>query len=218
MVFKNNVVLTWGRFTDWNIDKACIEQVLSEDELLRCMRIRIDDAQRCALYSRYFLRMLLAESLGQDPEALVFSYSEHGKPSVAGIEFNVSHSAKIWACATTKKSTIGFDIEKISPFSSGVAERFFCKKELAYLEEGDKALRFARIWAGKEAAIKYQGGRVLDGIKRYHIDFKTQHHAVVGDGRSQMHLEYIEVDPEYVACLCVQEPVQVSLEQLEMSK
>ncbi len=211
-------MLTWGRFSDWDIDRALIDQVLSEDELFRCMRIRVDDAQRCALHSRYFLRMLLGERLGQDPDALVFNYSEYGKPSVAGIEFNVSHSANIWACVTTKKATLGFDIEKISPFSVRMAKRFFCKKELAYLAEGDIALRFARLWAGKEAAIKHQGGRVLDGIKRYHIDFKTQRHAVVGDDRSRMHLEYVEVDPEYVACLCVQEPAQVSLEQLEMSK
>ena len=65
------------------------------------------------------LRAILAEYLSVEPRQLTFSYSSHGKPSLADplcdIQFNVSHSDDLMVAAICREWPIGVDIEKEDP-------------------------------------------------------------------------------------------------------
>jgi 4'-phosphopantetheinyl transferase len=109
-------------------------ETLCQEELARADRFRFGHLRRRFVAGRGVLRAILADYLSVEPQRVLFSYSSHGKPSVAGshcnIEFNVSHSHDLMVAAICRGAAIGVDIEKEDPQFQGkdVAERFFSKK------------------------------------------------------------------------------------------
>lgn len=103
------------------------------------------------------------EKFGLNESEMEIRPGSHGKPYFAnapGIFFNVSHSGSMAAAAFSEKE-IGCDIEKIACHDISIAERFFTRKEVAFIvSAGDDAqlqARFVRIWTLKESIIKAAG-------------------------------------------------------------
>lgn len=74
-----------------------IAPALSDDEHSRAERFRFPADRRAFLVSRAVLRCILGRYLGEAPAKLSFTYGVHGKPALAGSEFqwlrfNASHS------------------------------------------------------------------------------------------------------------------------------
>ncbi len=83
-----------------------------------------------------------------------------GKPYfVGGPEVSISHTGRIWMCAVSD-TPVGLDVqEKRTVKYVSIAERFFTPLEADYIKksaEGPKNA-FYRIWARKEAYVKYTG-------------------------------------------------------------
>ena len=114
----------------------------------------------------------------------------HGKPyypDLPGFAFNFSHSGDWIVLAVRDGANIGIDLQKIVPVKSGIdaiAERCCRPEETAFLhfcrteetpslrscgrdESAEKAEIFFRLWAIREAFLKYTG----DGI--FHNDIKN---------------------------------------------
>lgn len=108
------------------------------------------------------MREILAAYAGVAPEALVFSYTPHGKPGLtAGPAFNLSHAGGWAALAVTPAPVaLGIDIEAVRKVESAVAERFFGpaeRAELAGFPPEDWPMGFFRCWTRKEAVVKACG-------------------------------------------------------------
>lgn len=82
----------------------------------------------------------------------------HGKPELPNValEYNVSHSGILWVCIVGEEP-VGIDIQEVRPADyEKIADRFFTKDELHYVELwGEDG--FFDIWVRKEAYVKYLG-------------------------------------------------------------
>jgi 4'-phosphopantetheinyl transferase len=140
---------------------------LSEDELKRADRFRMEVHRRRFAVGRGFLRALLASHLGAAPDELRFAYGPQGKPRLEGpgryLRFNLSHSRDLALAAISRGIEVGVDLEKIRSQVDleGIARRFFSPAEAADLlarPEAERPLAFFRCWTRKEAFIKAKGG------------------------------------------------------------
>jgi 4'-phosphopantetheinyl transferase len=138
--------------------------LLDPRERERAARFHFVKHRDAFIASHAWLRTLLGRYLGADPAAVEFTFGKHGKPSIEGspLRFNLSHSGGIAACAVTRGSEVGIDIELIRPIPDleNVARRSFHPEEycqLLALDERGRTAAFFRSWTRKEAYVKGLG-------------------------------------------------------------
>jgi 4'-phosphopantetheinyl transferase len=140
---------------------------LSGDEIARSERFCFPHLQTSFVIAHGMLRSVLARYLGRPPAALEFSYNQQGKPRLAHpgcrLQFNLSHSGTLGACAVAVDCDLGVDIEHIRqmPDLFDIARRFFSPEECADLEAvplDRREFAFFNCWTRKEAYIKAIGG------------------------------------------------------------
>ncbi len=171
------------------------------DEVLRCTEVSVDE-----------ILMGIRE-----PIEFQFTYGPHGKPYFsenylgenADLFFSLSHSGNYVLCALAHEE-VGADIQKIPEVEMkktererNIAERFFAKRErLWYQDAGEEVCRerFYRIWAGKEAYIKWTGNGLTEGLSSFEVDPDK---GMVNNGEAL--LWELEVPCGYVAAICKKE-------------
>lgn len=140
--------------------------LLSPDEAARAARFCFPHLQVSYVIAHGVLRSLLSKYLDAPPARIAFSYNQQGKPRItpAGcLQFNLSHSGALAACAVAADCDIGVDVEQIRqmPDLFDIARRFFSPEEcsdLAVVPIEQRGLAFFNCWTRKEAFIKAVGG------------------------------------------------------------
>jgi 4'-phosphopantetheinyl transferase len=146
--------------------------LLSPDERDRARAFRFDRHRRSFTLARAVLRTLLGRYLAMAPARIEFQYGPKGKPSVAALRFNASHSGDL-ALFAFAECEVGVDIERVRPVSDleRIAARFFTSEEsseIASLAEVRRIEAFFDCWTRKEAWWKATGeglsalGRPID--------------------------------------------------------
>ncbi len=150
--------------------------VLSEDELARAGRLRVESARAEFMAARGLLRLRLGALLGQAPEGLRFEVGPQGKPRLAdgrGVEFNVTHARGCLVLAVSRAGPVGVDVEPLDRAVEALelARTHFHPEELALiraeLDDERRAAVFFRCWTRKEAVVKADGRGLqvpLDGF------------------------------------------------------
>jgi 4'-phosphopantetheinyl transferase len=123
--------------------------------------------------ARAFLRHVLATYVA-DGTDLTLRETASGKPvfacpTLAGLHFNLSHSADVVFVAVSRTGPVGIDVERISPTVdwNGIARRFFHHTDVDWLfaQPPDCQLEaFFTLWTRKEAFAKARGGTVFEGL------------------------------------------------------
>jgi 4'-phosphopantetheinyl transferase len=145
-----------------------LRDILADDERHRADRFHFEKDRRHFTAGRGTLRTILAGYLGLRPEEIRFSYTNYGKPLLAGaneaLRFNLSHSHGLALLAVTRGREIGVDIEftrdNLERDGELLAERFFSRHEVAALRSLPPEVRreaFFHCWTRKEAYIKAHG-------------------------------------------------------------
>jgi 4'-phosphopantetheinyl transferase len=135
---------------------------LSPDEQARADRFHQSVHQERFIIARGMLRQIIGQYLKQPPSSLIFSYGDHGKPMIANLEFNLSHTSNLALLAISIDRPVGIDLEQIRPMENltKLAARFFTAEEHQTIMAADAAKRtelFFRTWTGKEAYLKAIG-------------------------------------------------------------
>ena len=115
--------------------------------------------------------MLLGELLHMLPERIAFTYSACGKPSVAGIEFNVAHSGEVILIAT-HQYRIGIDVEHMARTVDVVGMSGTCltARERALIVDSPSTQEaFFRLWTRKEAWLKAVGAGLSFPLRRVDV-------------------------------------------------
>jgi 4'-phosphopantetheinyl transferase len=153
---------------------------LSDDEVERANKLKVDDKKTQFVITRGVLRQLLSNVLDMSEKEIVFNYGEHNKPYLdcqynnQSVEFNVSHSGNYALIALGLKDKLGVDIEMINnkvDYQS-LSQRFFSnieRKSLLKINESEQLDTFYRIWTRKEAFIKATGKGVTFGLDRFSV-------------------------------------------------
>lgn len=150
------------------VQESTFWNVLSPEEKKRIHRYQFEHDRNRHLLSRGMLRYLLGHYLNVALEALVFKYSQYGKPSLespyckTGLQFNVSHSHNLILLAFCWNHPLGVDIEYMRPLTNAdqIAQKYFSSREYAiYLSVSSRHRReaFYNCWTRKEAFIKAIG-------------------------------------------------------------
>ena len=133
--------------------------ILNSEEAARAARFRFEEDRIRWSRSRAALRSILATYIAGIPEALEFTYSANGKPSLAGtgIEFNLSHAGDFAMVAVTMAAPVGVDIERIR-------EKIEIADLLRRLGETDLPDGLPELyarWTLREARTKAAGGQLF---------------------------------------------------------
>jgi 4'-phosphopantetheinyl transferase len=149
---------------------AAVGAVLSEDELLRAARFKVEDGRRNFVAARGALRVLLGRYLQEEPGALRFATTTNGKPRLVHpsmLQFNVSHSGDVGLIGVGGDE-LGVDVEQVKPRTDlqGLAKRVFTEREREAIE-GDE-LSFYRHWVAKEAFVKATG-RGVTSVRSFEV-------------------------------------------------
>lgn len=197
-----------------------LKSILSPDEQIKANKFRFPIHQNRFIIARANLRLILSKYLVVKPQAIEFSYSEKGKPSLAKhlnqqlIEFNLSHSENLALYGFTLKNKIGVDIEKIKENSDtdGIAKRFFTNNEyqiISQLSGKEKHKTFFKFWTSKEAYLKAIGEGLTGGLNNVEIKIKNQQIKLNTPNKSKQvisnwQLKQIDIEKDYIATIAVE--------------
>jgi len=147
--------------------------LLCEEERRRQARLATDFLRRRFALSHGLLRETLGRFLGQPAEALPIRRGKNGRPELVpagqtgfsgpdSVDFNLSYSGPLVACAVVRGRRIGVDIEQVSPriHTPGLERMVMSPEERAWLgamDSSDRNRAFFSIWVLKEAWAKARG-------------------------------------------------------------
>ena len=171
--------------------------ILSPDEQERADRFHFEQDRIHWSRARSFLKTILSHYTGQAPEAIRFSYGEHGKPELAppcnGLQFNLSHAGDWATIAITRSKPVGIDIERIRPNVDIAAL-------LRRLNETDLPNTISELfqtWARREARSKAAGGPLFavpdPAIHAVNIDAPEGYAAAVAIAEGEPLVRYCDL-------------------------
>ena len=129
-----------------------ILKYLSEEEIAKANRYKIEDDKIRSLLSSYLLKYVLKDNNVDNYNIIV---NEFGKPYLEGNKFyfNISHSHDFVVCAISNKE-VGIDIEKVRPVNELVLNKCFTNEEKDFVKNEQD---FIKVWTLKESYIKHIG-------------------------------------------------------------
>lgn len=142
---------------------ASARDSLSEDELARAAKFRLQCHRDRYVRGRAYIRRQLGSHVGAPAKSLTFRYLKNGKPFLAdGPYFNFSRSGSLGVLAISDAGPVGVDLEQYScnVDPDEVAEDCLTQDEIAALAELTGAARkerFLLFWTAKEALMKLTG-------------------------------------------------------------
>lgn len=152
---------------------AELESLLDEDERRRLDALRRPQPRRRFIAAHGAVRVIVGGCLAAPPEQLRWRRGRHGKPGLAGAwtgrQVNLSHSGRLAVVAVCERRPVGVDIQRLPPGfdPDRLAARYFPEPEAGFVaaaRPADRADRFVRLWARKEACVKAAGGRLMQGM------------------------------------------------------
>lgn len=162
---------------------------LTDDEIAKVSRYKMERDRLRGLYVRCFLRAILSRYANRHPNWWRFEYGDKGKPrlsadqfSKTGIEFNISHSRDYLLVAVCLNNSVldpialGVDIEHSRDNTNiqSIMTHYFSHLEidqLMALDESQQSTRFFDLWALKESYIKATGTGLATSLKGFSFDF-----------------------------------------------
>lgn len=156
----------------WSIDLGSgggdadrLWQTLSPDERFRADRLSISERREAHIRAHARLREILALYLKTNPQALVFTIGETGKPALDGevphLHFNLTTSADL-ALLGISHTPLGVDCERLDQRRDlvAIARRMFpcpAADAVAAAQGAERVDHFYRAWTALEAEVKADG-------------------------------------------------------------
>ncbi|MBB2893238.1 4'-phosphopantetheinyl transferase family protein [Flexivirga oryzae] len=138
---------------------------LSPLETERLQRLLRPDSRRRHLGARVLARWAVGRYLGQRPRDVRFAVGEYGRPLLIDgghLDFNLTHTDGLIACAVTTGATVGLDVETFPARAEAgrLITRVLTARELEHIEcTNQRGVReaLAEHWVLKEAYTKALG-------------------------------------------------------------
>lgn len=141
-------------------------------------KLKFDKDKRLSLAVGILMNYGL-EKYGLAEADMAYETTKEGKPTIVGrpdIFFNASHSGQ-YATVCFSDTPIGVDLQEFCKFNPNIAKRFFAESEyqaMMKLQEERQKERFFRLWALKEAYIKFTGRGMNQELDSFYFDFDTE--------------------------------------------
>lgn len=196
------------------IDEAL--SCLSDEELVRANRFKVESVRKNFLISHYLLRETLCRDLQTGSSSIRYRYGEHGKPHLdtpgrRNLHFSLSHSGNRILIAICHDYEIGVDIERIQESSKPLqlARYFMTEDEVLQLSElknlAAQRQFFFTLWTRKEAYVKAIGKGFFHALNKTSM---KQLSSGVYVPNSEDHRDYrvidLDIAGDYKAAVAIQ--------------
>lgn len=166
-------------------------------------------------YNYVIGRLLLKQALnffGLDNDLEKIEFQNNGKPMIAGVHFNISHSDHQVVCGISKEGRLGLDLEKIKPINFENFAAMFSVKEWARIKAAEDPTRtFYWYWTRKESIIKALG-QSLSYLHQIDLDAASNH--FMTDGQ-RWFLKDVITEDFFMGALCCELPIgQIDLVEI----
>ena len=164
-----------------HITQESLKRTLSYSELKKIDEFNSISERERYLYYRGILRQILSKYMELEPEKVILSISDKGKPYIKNSElkFNISHKNDLAVIALGTKCEIGVDIEylrnEIDYYK--IVKRFFTPEEVEKFNNFRPFYQrelFFRIWTMKEAIVKALGKDIVYYFNEFIIIFSEK--------------------------------------------
>ena len=195
---------------------AAASALLDAHERGRRDRFVFPEHARLFTLAHGLVRRTLMAHLGTSE--LKFSENQYGKPSVPGVEFNLSHTKGLVALGISDEGALGVDVETFERNTDvlSVAQHSFSDLEAADVTAcapADRKERFFRYWTLKESYIKARGMGLHLPLKAFsflleepHADhtsrIRIQMRADLGDKPERWYFEQTKLELDYFLAVC----------------
>jgi len=213
-------ILKMGETHLWRIDLKKHEEdvdiyrdFLSSQELKRAERFKHRQGERNFTITRGVLRWLLSQYTGILINRIKLRFSEHGKPFLPSVHFNIAHSSDYALLAFSRQNPVGVDVELVKDKRDfmRIAKHYFNPAELEEIESFQSAdiarQCFFAIWTRKEAYIKALGTGLFSELGSFGIPLGSTHVTGKGDGYIwQIHT--FTPARNYFGSICIRKPAK----------
>ena len=176
----------WLAFPDGITDSDLLQDyqhLLSSGERDRVQRLRIEKHRRERLIATALVRTTLSCYADVEARDWVFERNEHGRPRLVPgqcelpLQFNLSHTTGLIACAVTLGREIGVDVEDLERRTTtmAIADNYFAPSEvraLRALPAGEQRQRFLEYWTLKESYIKARGMGLALPLRKFFFELE----------------------------------------------
>ncbi|MEM0910629.1 MAG: 4'-phosphopantetheinyl transferase superfamily protein [Pseudomonadota bacterium] len=199
-----------------------LQAYLCPEEKLRASKFIKNQDKTTFIVAHALKRKMLSIYTGcKDPKKLRFSRNKNGKPFLVGYElnFNLSHSHSVVACAVDEKSECGVDIEnyrnikQLALLSNKVLTQ---KEQESQLHAEDANKDFLDKWVIKEAVLKKSGEGLAGGLKNVcTVSLYDNDHKAIDKNRSVMADKHIYQykSSDYTLAICTQSDCDIKLKE-----
>lgn len=225
---KGEIHIWYISLDQWRKKTGELKSLLSPEEITRGERFVIPDRANDFYIQKGLIRLLLSQYLNQNPENILFSSSETGKPFISNTElhYNVSHSNDLLLCGLSADAPLGVDIQHIYAISplDRIIKKILSPSEIKLIStiSSDEYLdHFFTIWAAKEAFLKASGegfSRSPNQFTVYHLEDNEIFLKYDGDQVKTADdiwtIRDLKIDPDYKAVLVyAEEIIDIKVEQ-----
>lgn len=152
--------------------------LLSDAERERGRRFVFVADRRDYAAAHALVRRMLSSGEDVPPAAWTFGETPRGKPflkaglSDTRLEFNLSHTRGLVACAMARGADVGIDVESVDRASAAreISLRYFTPSEIGWLDaapDDEHRARFIELWALKESYLKATGAGLTDALDSF---------------------------------------------------
>ena len=211
---RSNEVHIWkARLDPDSLNPGYAPACLSTEERVRAARFVFSKDRDHFTATRVILRQLLGRYLGEQPQNVMISILDHGKPSVvaaANLQFNLSHSHGLALFAFCREDEVGVDLEKVRPEVAleGIEDNFFSpheREELASLPLERRAEGFFLGWTRKESYVKAHGKGLQASLRGFSVSLTPGKPAELDSpDRSKWRLYSLDPGEGFVGALVVE--------------
>ncbi len=202
--------------------------LLTEAERVQHQRFIPPGKRREYLVARVLARTVLGDALGIAPESVHFTTNPWGRPEVAGLHFNLTHTDGLVTLLVCEHHEVGVDTELLTraPKLLELGPNVFAPnelKDLAALPPDRRPHRAVTLWTLKESYIKARGmglALALDGFAfRFTPEgLRLEVEPALNDDGARWQFQTLTLGPHLISTAIHHPPADpVKLELLEAS-
>ncbi|MBA2491496.1 MAG: 4'-phosphopantetheinyl transferase family protein [Gammaproteobacteria bacterium] len=189
---------------------------LSAEKRETIKRLRLVKGRAASLLGLQLLKHGMRANGCAEFDLAAVHFPRDGKPRCdaphcdACVDFNITHSRELVACALASAGAVGIDTEKIREIDLNAFGRFLDTSEYAQLA-GDHR-RFFELWTQKEAVVKAHGDGGIANLRAVRID---QDRGTLGS--KTWSLRAVNIHPDYVTFVATGADTSVQTTYVELA-